>query len=91
MKVHVVLRTTDGVEHTLDPECWGNRDYETIEQAEFSWREGNCSCDCTRGDFIARTEDYDDPDLPCGDTIKLVSLTNAETGADLLEEWQHEG
>lgn len=41
---------------------------------EFTWSDGNNSCDCNRSALIAEQCDEMFPMLECGDEIKLVSL-----------------
>lgn len=41
---------------------------------EFMFTEGNYGCDCNMGNFIARAYQKEDPDMECGDTIKLQKL-----------------
>ncbi len=76
MRATIKLQTPDGQIHTVEDESVY---YTEVEHIEFMWREGNYSCDCNRRLFIGRLTDpsYDD-DLPCGDTIKLLSLEVAE-------------
>jgi hypothetical protein len=38
------------------------------------YEEGNYACDCNRSLFIGQECDEDFPEMPCGDTIELVSI-----------------
>jgi hypothetical protein len=55
--------------------------YHDFEVATFMWEEGNYSCDCNRSLFI---QEYCDEnfnkgtEMECGDSIKLVSLTEVK-------------
>lgn len=40
---------------------------------EFSWTEGNMSCDCNRSQYIQEHCDSNFPSLKCGDEIKLLT------------------
>lgn len=44
-----------------------------LEHADFLWREGNYSCDCIRSLWM-RARGVPIPELPCGNTIQLMSL-----------------
>jgi hypothetical protein len=44
-----------------------------LEGILFQWTEGNYGCDCNRARFFARAAEEDDPDVPCGDTYRVVS------------------
>jgi hypothetical protein len=53
------------------------KDYTELA-ADYMWTEGNYSCDCNRRLFMARAlgePEPEDPNNPCGDTIKLEKLT----------------
>lgn len=60
---------------------WGDLEYEDEDELvsviEFSFTEGNYSCDCNRRLFVLRAKG-EDPDVmssECGDSIKLTKLT----------------
>lgn len=59
-----------------DSRAHADREYEE-SAAEYMWRDGNYGCDCNRSLFIARNCDEDFPEMPCGETIELVSLEHA--------------
>lgn len=40
---------------------------------EYMWMEGNYSCDCNKSLF-AMQQGFPISELPCGDTVKLISL-----------------
>lgn len=87
----VAVLEYDGKQYTVHRD-WTPLNDETPEENEhlayYMWTEGNYSCDCNRFAFISY--EYDDapgPEdengyIPCGETIKLVSLTL--DGKDLL-------
>jgi hypothetical protein len=61
--------------------AYAGREYVIVQPAheasDYQWRDGNYSCDCNRSDFIQDQCDGSFPDLPCGETIVLVSLAGA--------------
>lgn len=81
----------DGKQYTITQD-WplydGDDENDQRRHAYYMWVDGNYGCDCNRKLFINR--EYDDvlqpaddwEDYPCGETIKLVSLTL--DGKDLL-------
>ena len=58
--------TFHGVEGQTPDEAW--------RLCQYMWEDGNYGCDCNRSLFAQRYG-WDIPELPCGDTIELVSLT----------------
>ena len=78
--VVVRLRLPDGREF----DCHTDVRRECADGQVFWWTEGNGGCDCNRSLYLNREhalglgecEHNDDvPNLPCGDTMTLVSLT----------------
>ena len=61
-------------EWTTDCRVWDSEE-DVFDTMRFIWTDGNYSCDCNRGDFIARTAGLPDPDLKCGHTLALITLT----------------
>lgn len=53
-------------------------DWPEFELARFQWEENNYACDCNRSLFLQRQCDGRIPELPCGGTIELLSLTPIE-------------
>lgn len=53
---------------------------------DYAWREGNYSCDCNRSQFIQEQCSEDFPEMPCGERIRLVSLTT-DPDVDPDEYW----
>lgn len=45
-----------------------------ISNVVWYFTEGNQGCDCNHGWSIARAEGREDPDLPCGETLKISQL-----------------
>jgi len=78
--VIVTLELQDGRRFSVDAPV----EAEYADTQWFWWTEGNGSCDCNRSLYLNRQhglnlgtmEDgaFDVPELPCGNTIKLVSL-----------------
>lgn len=62
---------------------------ELIRNMTYMFTEGNYSCDCNLGDFLAQSKQEEDPDLPCGDTLypqKLVIRRPSGTHKVIWEE-----
>lgn len=87
------LRLPDGRE--LD--CHSDVNEQHADGQWYWWTEGNGGCDCNRSLFLNREyglglgeknkEDDDVPNLPCGDTIELLSLTvDGKNAADMDRE-----
>ena len=86
LKAEIVLRVPDGREFVVTDK-WTppyadtpEGRAEAAESFEWSWREGNQSCDCNRMQDILRQHgvrlwDGDMDDLGCGNTIELVRFT----------------
>jgi len=51
---------------------------------DFWWGQGNGSCDCNKSIFINRHCDSSFEEMPCGETIKLSSLT-------FIGDWSYSG
>lgn len=47
---------------------------DVLETIEFMYTEGNYSCDCNKALTLARSQQKEDPDVECGDTMQLRSL-----------------
>jgi hypothetical protein len=62
------------IEWTTDRRLWDSEE-DVFDTMRFIWTDGNYSCDCNRGTFIARTAGLPDPDLKCGYTLALITLT----------------
>lgn len=41
----------------------------------FAHTEGNASCDCNKALSLARAYQKEEPDMPCGNRMKLIKLT----------------
>jgi hypothetical protein len=88
MKTVVAELEYEGKQYTVTRDDWDeNADYldgpdELERLVYYMWTDGNYGCDCNRILFMG----LDDPDSedfpPCGDTVKLLSLTL--DGKDLL-------
>lgn len=79
--IFTITLAYEGKEYTYQHEFSETNDtYKTTEElAEYMYTEGNYACDCNRSDFITRNCDANFPEMECGDTIKLVSLTPRPT------------
>jgi hypothetical protein len=65
------LRLPDGREFDVNTDC----KEEHADVQHFRWTEGNGSCDCNKVLFLNQQHDLNlNDDIPCGDTIELVSL-----------------
>lgn len=58
---------------------------------DYSWRDGNCSCDCNRELFFLRAGNEPEPDdTMCGDERYSVNLQNPKTGEIFYREYEDE-
>lgn len=55
---------------------------------EFIYTDGSYSCDCNKGDFLARSKQQSDPDLKCGNTLKLKRLTAIRPSGEEKIIWE---
>lgn len=62
----VTLKLPDGTTRTYDQNFGYGYPWHSVE---FMYHDGNYSCDCNRASFAGI-----DNDMPCGDTLELVSL-----------------
>jgi hypothetical protein len=60
------------------------RQYDFDYYGDYTWDEGNYSCDCNRALFFARAKGEEDPeDRPCGEEAYFVRITAADDGREL--------
>lgn len=90
----VVLTVKEKMKYTITLEYQG-KTYSFIDEfndsprgdpdhnAVYCYTEGNFGCDCNRSEYIIYYCAPDFPDMECGDTIKLISITR-EDGTPLL-------
>jgi hypothetical protein len=78
MKTVVAELEYEGKRYTVTRDNWGDDTEEN--HVWYMWMQGNYSCDCNRLLFMGLDVDIDNP--PCGDTVRLLSLTL--DGKDLL-------
>jgi len=53
---------------------WDN-ETEMIDSLLYLYLKGHYSCDCNRAAFLAAAHGKTDPDVPCGETLRLNCLT----------------
>ena len=52
---------------------WDSED-DLISSTLYMFSEGNFSCDCNMGAFLAASKQERDPDLPCGETLTPTKI-----------------
>lgn len=52
-----------------------------VGSADYMYREGNYACDCNKSLFIHNYCDVSFAEMPCGDSIELVSLKGTTDAA----------
>jgi hypothetical protein len=88
MKTVVAELEYEGKQYTVTRDDWDENadylreDYGLEQLVYYMWTEGNYACDCNRILFMGLDDPDSDEFPPCGDTVKLLSLTL--DGKDLL-------
>lgn len=85
---HTATNTWEADPCAIYSGCWYLADgFCPDAHEEYMWTEGDYSCDCNRLIFIEDALDVEiDDSRVCGETVRLVSLTNTTTGARLRTE-----
>lgn len=82
VRIRAFLRDTVSGKAAVVYDEWP--DSASLDGVEFMWTEGNFSCDCNRGQFLAQVLQEPDPNLPCGDGRIVLDLLLTPAGINLL-------